>query len=220
MLELKYLHHASVLQCTHGGKAEFIPPPRRSFHIEDSPILTEMDLLKATIVGCTQAGPGIKPCTKITKILMGKAREIRVDGEVPLLENLRAATDGTPPGVCSKVINNLSNAKTGSVQLDGAQAQTLITARESGLPFCEICEEKSSEHSHIFDEKIRIIDEISGEPVSDYPYYIEKEGRKILFGYTDERGTIPRLSPNDKEEQIVIYWGDEALYKNGYHNGN
>lgn len=135
---LKYLNHAAVLTCAHGGVARFMPPPRRSFHIQGSPILTEPDLLKAVIVGCPQVGTGIKPCTRIVQIMLGRARQILVDGEIPLLENLMAMTDGNPPGVCSKTINNTSNAEIGSLFL-GPQARTLLTAHERGAPACEIC---------------------------------------------------------------------------------
>jgi hypothetical protein len=109
--------------------------------VQGSPILTEPDLLQAVIVGCAQIGPNVKPCTRVTAILIGRSREIYVDGEIPLLENLTAMTDGFPPGMCYKVSNEASNAEIVGLHLSGSQAQTLQVAREAGTPFCEICEQ-------------------------------------------------------------------------------
>lgn len=147
---LKYLNHAATLQCVHGGIVQFMPAPMRSFHVQGSPILTEPDLLKALIVGCPQIGPGIKPCTRVVQIMLGRAREILVDGEIPLLENLMAMTDGVPPGMCSKIANPTSNAQILMLMLVGAQSDTLVRANKSGKPFCEIC------------HKIRLLAQICG----------------------------------------------------------
>lgn len=137
---LKYLNHASVLTCTHGGKVQLMPPAYRSFYVQGTPVLTERDLMAALIVGCPQVGVGIKPCTKVTQILLGRARDIRVDGDTPILENLLALTDGAPPGTCSAVSNPTSNAQIANLFLGLPQIQTLLAAKKSGKPFCEICE--------------------------------------------------------------------------------
>ena len=136
---LKYLNHASILRCVHGGQAQFVTPPQRSFFNANSPILTDGDLLRAVIVGCPQTGIGLKPCTKITSILMGKARRICVDGETPLLETLQAMTDGSPPGLCAMVSNPSSNAEIGSVFKISPQMRAMLEAHRRGTPFCEIC---------------------------------------------------------------------------------
>ncbi len=73
-------------------------------------MLTEDDLTSATIVGCPQVSPGLTPCTKVQKIIFGKAEGIKVDGEVPLLEVLVAFTNGVPPGIVVLVGNLKSNA--------------------------------------------------------------------------------------------------------------
>src|SRR5260370_3534706 len=92
-----YLNHRAILQCTHGGRVMLIPPPFRSLWVMQSPVITEPDLMQAFIIGCPQIGPGIKPCTKIVAILMGRSFQIQIDGEVPILDSLRALTDGAPP---------------------------------------------------------------------------------------------------------------------------
>ena len=114
----------------------YLPSPSRSFVIQGSPIVTEPDLLQAVIVGCPQVGPGIKPCTKITAILVGQAREFLVDGQVPLLEHLQATTDGVPPGFCTTLSNTHSNVAIGAFVLS-PQALTLQAAYKTGAPFCE-----------------------------------------------------------------------------------
>ena len=117
---------------------QFLPLSPRSLIIKGSPVLTESDLLSSTIVGCTQVGPGIKPWTKISQIVIGKAKQISVDGDIPLLEHLQAMTDGSPPGICSKFDNSNSNLQIGMVQINTPQARTLLAARENVAPFCEI----------------------------------------------------------------------------------
>ena len=136
---LKYLNHDSVLKCVHQGTVTFLPPPPRSLVIQGSPVLTESDLLNASIVGCTQTGPGVKPCLKISEILIGKSKQILVDRQVPLLEHLQALTDGSPPGFCSKFDNSNSNLQIGRVLLDSPQARALLAARQNAAPFCELC---------------------------------------------------------------------------------
>src|SRR5205085_2673419 len=98
-----YLNHRAMLQCTHGGQVMLIPPPLRSLYVMQSPVLTDMDLMKAMIIGCPQIGPGLKPCLKITMILMGRSLQIHVDGETPILSSLQAMTEGVPPGMVTAI---------------------------------------------------------------------------------------------------------------------
>ena len=129
-----YLNHRATLQCTHGGRVILFPPVHRSFNIMGSHGLTDQDLLKAMIIGCAQMGPGVKPCTKITTILMGKAGKIITDGEIPILDTLQAMTDGAPPGMVTAIDNGQSNA---TITPMLAQIAALQTAARTGAPFCE-----------------------------------------------------------------------------------
>jgi len=131
-----YLNHRAMLQCTHGGQVILFPPPFRSFNVMQSPALTDMDLLKAMIVGCPQVGIGVKPCTKVVMIIVGRAIQIYVDGETPLLDSLQALTDGIPPGEVTAVTNGESNATPAPHSL---QADTLRNAARTGAPFCQVC---------------------------------------------------------------------------------
>jgi len=131
-----YLNHRSILQCTHGGRVLLIPPPYRSFHIMQSPVVTDMDLLKAPIIGCPQVGPGLKPCTRVVSIIMGRSLQFYVDGQVPLLDSLMALTDGVAPGMVAAIYNGGSNATPAPISI---QALSLANASASGAALCEIC---------------------------------------------------------------------------------
>lgn len=131
-----YLNHRSILQCTHGGVVMLTPPPARSFWIMASPVVTDMDLYRATIVGCPQIGPGLKPCIKIVSIMVGLSQEFFVDDERPILDSLQAMTDGVGPGVVSATTNGGSNATPAPISF---QAAALRKASHAGKAFCELC---------------------------------------------------------------------------------
>src|ERR1022692_4214486 len=130
-----YLNHLATLQCTHGGQVLLFPPPFRSFNIMQSPVVTDMDLLEALIVGCPQIGPGIKPCTKIITILLGQSLEIQVDGEIPILDSLQALTDGVPPGIVTAITDGGSNATPAPLQ-----AAVLKNASQTGAALADVCQ--------------------------------------------------------------------------------
>src|SRR5438132_1505022 len=108
-MESRYLNHRAVLQCSHGGRVVLLPPPFRSLHVMQSPVVTDVDLMKA-FIACPQAGPGIKPCTRILLIVVGRSLQIRVDNQIPILDSLQAITDGAPPGMVTVVNDGNSNA--------------------------------------------------------------------------------------------------------------
>jgi hypothetical protein len=128
-----YLNHRAILQCVHGGQVMLFPPPLRSLWIMQSPVVTETDLMQAIIIGCPQVGPGLKPCTKITAILMGRSLQIQIDGEVPILDSLRAMTDGGPPGIVSAINDGSSNCTPAPISI---QAVTMMKAARTGAAFC------------------------------------------------------------------------------------
>lgn len=92
----KYLTHASKVGCKHGGVLMFSPPTRRSMTVNGNPILCKSDVLRASIVNCTQVGQGRVPCTKVVRIVRGVAKAIDIDGETPVLDSLQARTNGSP----------------------------------------------------------------------------------------------------------------------------
>jgi len=128
-----YLNHRAVLQCMHGGRVMLIPPPMRSLSIMQSPVVTDVDLMQAIIIGCPQIGPGVKPCIKITTILMGRAMQIQIDRETPILDSLQAMTDGNPPGLVSAINDGGSNATPAPMSV---QTLAMANAAKSGVAFC------------------------------------------------------------------------------------
>lgn len=109
---MQYLTHQSTLQCVHGGKVVFSNPAQKAFTINGSPALVEEDVTSASIVGCAQVGPGLKPCMKARTILSGRAAGICADGRTPLLITLQAMTDGNPPGLVCVMSDGGSVART------------------------------------------------------------------------------------------------------------
>jgi hypothetical protein len=101
---MKYLTHAAVITCLHGGMVQF-NPVQPSWEIMGQPVLTVDAVENAAIVGCPQMGPGIKPCTKVVTITVGRAAHAESDGRIPLLNTLDFITDGNPPGKCLLVYN-------------------------------------------------------------------------------------------------------------------
>lgn len=97
----KYLTHASVITCSHHGRLVWSTPVAPKFKINGDAIVVETDLSNATITGCTQTGPGLKPCTKIVSLLRGPVRKFQVHGNRPVLDTMEALTDGSPPGQCT-----------------------------------------------------------------------------------------------------------------------
>jgi GH24 family phage-related lysozyme (muramidase) len=89
----KILHWEDQLVCNHGGKVVLNPGvEERNTEIQtDKRIVTEHDLLtKVTIKGC---GNKPVPCTKITQVVKGRAKDLLAKGEIPVLGNLVAKTD-------------------------------------------------------------------------------------------------------------------------------
>jgi len=107
----------------------------RSLNITGSPVVTDRDLMSAFIVGCPQIGIGLKPCIKIVAIIMGRAIQIQVDGETPILDSLRAMTDGSLPGMVSAITDGGSNATPAPLSI---QAMTMASASRSGAALCPI----------------------------------------------------------------------------------
>jgi len=73
---------------------------------------------------------------------------------------------------------------------------------------------KSLLEDKLFDEAMLSTNGQTGEAIADYPYLIVTSQGEHIFGRTDTNGNIPRYSTGDKSEELKIYFGDEALYRN------
>jgi hypothetical protein len=93
----------AVVTCIHGGSVTLIPQ-QATVTIQDGAVLCEGDLLGAPIVGCPQAGPGIKPCTSVMATLPESVSPtVSVGGRAVHLDTLDGTTDGSPPGTLTVI---------------------------------------------------------------------------------------------------------------------
>lgn len=89
----------AVITCVHGGVVTLLPK-QEVVSIEGGFVLCLGDLEGAPIVGCPQAGPGIKPCTTVLAPLPGSfAPNVLVAGRPAHWQPFTAVTDGVPPGM-------------------------------------------------------------------------------------------------------------------------
>lgn len=63
-----------------------------------------------------------------------------------------------------------------------------------------------------YDEQIVAIDNITGCPISYYPFFIETNEGAIYKGRTDNNGKTPRIKTNSSQT-VTVYWGEEAVLK-------
>lgn len=119
---MRYLNGQAKLRCIHGGTiTPKAPPDDRPFKAGGKPVLVESDILEATVT-CSGFPPGAPPCTRVTSILIGRAWDIAVAGEPPLLESLLVITDAgmamfdpsaCPDGVCDAAKTVISGSQGG-----------------------------------------------------------------------------------------------------------
>ncbi|MFW5444270.1 MAG: type VI secretion system Vgr family protein, partial [Methylococcaceae bacterium] len=63
-----------------------------------------------------------------------------------------------------------------------------------------------------YDEMIQIVDSITGKPLYDYAFFVEKDGKEIISGRTNTKGELPRIY-SSKPEAYDFFLGDDALAK-------
>jgi hypothetical protein len=89
---------SAVITCPHGGVVTPIPK-QQTVTIQGGAVLCLGDLVGAPIAGCTQIGPGIKPCTTVlAPIGETVAPNVLIGGRPVHLQTFTALTDGVPPG--------------------------------------------------------------------------------------------------------------------------
>jgi hypothetical protein len=86
---------ASALVCPHQAPLT-VQASQRQLVVDGQPVLVRADLLAATVSGCPNTGPGLKPCTLVTNIAAGLAVTLRVGAEPVALETAYGATDAVP----------------------------------------------------------------------------------------------------------------------------
>jgi hypothetical protein len=95
---MKYLHVRSVIACTVcPGRLVLSPPGSPAASQRKSATLTEDVLRRATVVGCTQYGPGRKPCTRVVSVVRGPCNVFHVRKQRVIKADVEIITDGSPP---------------------------------------------------------------------------------------------------------------------------
>lgn len=51
-------------------------------------------------------------------------------------------------------------------------------------------------------------------PVAGYPFVVETSDGRVLFGYTDDLGRLPRIA-TISAGSLTVHWGDDALAAHG-----
>ena len=90
----------STVQCSHQAPVT-LKASKSKLKAAGNPVLVASDLTGATIVGCPNTGPGLKPCTTTQSPVAGVATKLSVGGQPVLLETATGATDGNPPATWS-----------------------------------------------------------------------------------------------------------------------
>jgi len=145
-----------------------------------------------------------------------------------LFDSLPAARMGDPTGcgstLASAVIPTvLINGKPATVLstvgshgnvVVGGSGTVLIGTSGGGAAFSGITALASHLVQDVFDEKVLLIDSASGAPITDYPYLAITSDGTRYSGRTDLQGNTQRMV-TALASDISIFWGDEALYKQG-----
>jgi hypothetical protein len=120
---MHYLTHAAKIKCTRcPGTVSPNGAGDRLFTINGRPVLAAEDLEGASVSGCTQAGPGITPCSQVVSVLVGRSEDVLANGCTPVLENLLVMTNGVPPTMCQASDHGDSLAEVGAGTAAGSAA--------------------------------------------------------------------------------------------------
>lgn len=143
-----------------------------------------------------------------------------------LFDGLPAARQGDPTACGSALagavipnvlINGMPATTVGTLgshgnAVIGGSGTVIIGTSGGGAAFSGITALASHLTPDVFDEKIQLVDSVSGTPIADYPYFAITSDGTRYSGRTDSQGNTQRM-PTEQASDISIFWGDEALYK-------
>jgi hypothetical protein len=102
---VKLLTEKAKLFCTHqSGRVQILLPLQSLVKIDGERVLVRGDPEHKPILGCSNVGPTIKPCTLTLRVSAGYSSLVRIDGRPVCLDPLTGNTDGTPPTVIHYVV--------------------------------------------------------------------------------------------------------------------
>jgi hypothetical protein len=87
----------ATVMCPHGGRLELVAERSDITVRGGGAVVGDRDVLRAPILGCPQAGPGIKPCTKVVSLTPGSTSlKVKVGRQAACVAALSGITDGVP----------------------------------------------------------------------------------------------------------------------------
>jgi hypothetical protein len=91
----------ATIMCVHGGRVMLVPK-QTSVLAGGAPVVCELDLVGAPIVGCpVPVTPSSKPCTAVVSVIPGPSSsslKVKVGGRPAHIATLTGVTDSVPPG--------------------------------------------------------------------------------------------------------------------------
>jgi hypothetical protein len=70
---------------------------------------------------------------------------------------------------------------------------------------------ESAREAAIYDERLQLVDQTTGEPLADCPYVILRDDQLVARGRTDENGMTIRVESGNSEAEMTMLWGEDAL---------
>jgi type VI secretion system secreted protein VgrG len=98
-----------------------------------------------------------------------------------------------------------------ALRLQEAQASKGKAKGTSGSGGAGDAAASSEQADPIYDEQLRTVDQTTGQPVVDCPYVIICNDKVIARGRTDDEGLTIRVESGNREAEMTIVWGEDAL---------
>ncbi len=103
---MKFLTEKAKLICRHRTGAVQISTRQNLVRIDGDSVLVKRDPELKTILGCSNVGPTIKPCSLTLAATAGYSDFIRIDGKAVCLDTIVGLTDGTPPSAIQYIVKD------------------------------------------------------------------------------------------------------------------
>ena len=103
---MKALTDLALLLCDHVTGTVRLAASQHFVTVQKRAMLVAPDPVGKPVVGCSNMGPTIKPCTATLPVQAGYSTLARINGRAVCLDTVSGITDGTPPGVVSYTVKN------------------------------------------------------------------------------------------------------------------
>jgi hypothetical protein len=103
---MKILTDKADLRCNHQTGLVSVTATQSLVTINGRKVMVERDPVGRPILGCSNVGLTIKPCTATVTAEVGYSHFVEIKGRRVCLDTVTGLTDGTPPGIVKyKVID-------------------------------------------------------------------------------------------------------------------